>query len=223
MTRTPQEKGVAVTFIEVIPEATASGDVESMYEGDRRTFGFVPNFTQAFSRRPRVYAAWRQLNGAVKANMDPRRYELATLAAAARLRSSYCALAHGSVLIENFLDPEAIPAVMADYRSAELEPVEVAVMSLADKVAHDATLVTHEDIEGLRQFGLTDGEITDVILAAAARSFFSKALDALGVAPDAKYAELDPAIRDSLTVGRAIAAPDSQPPSSPNESGRSVQ
>jgi uncharacterized peroxidase-related enzyme len=155
--------------------------------------------------------------------MDPRRYELATLAAAARLRSSYCALAHGSVLIENFLSPEAIPTLMADYRSADLEPVEVAVMSLADKVAHDATSVTQEDIEELRRYGFTDGEITDVILAAAARSFFSKALDALGAAPDAKYAELDPPVRDSLTVGRDIAAPQPQPPSSPNESRRTVQ
>jgi uncharacterized peroxidase-related enzyme len=211
MARERQEKGIAVTFIEVIPDAAASGDVEKMYDGDRRTFGFVPNFTRAFSLRPEVYAAWRQLNGAVKANMDPRRYELATLAAAGRLRSSYCALAHGSVLIENFLSPEAIPAVMADYRSADLEPVEVAVMSLADKVAHDATSVTQEDIEGLRQLGLSDGEITDVILAAAARSFFSKALDALGAAPDAKYAELDPAIRESLTVGRAIDGVDAAP------------
>jgi hypothetical protein len=32
--------------------------------------------------------------------MDLRRYELATLAAARRLRSSYCCLAHGRVLAE---------------------------------------------------------------------------------------------------------------------------
>jgi hypothetical protein len=34
--------------------------------------------------------------------MDLRRYELATVAAAKRLRSSYYALAHGSVLAEQF-------------------------------------------------------------------------------------------------------------------------
>jgi hypothetical protein len=43
------------------------------------------------------------------------------------------------------------------------------------------------------------------VLAAAARSFFSKTLDALGVEPDASYAELDPALRDALTVGRPLA------------------
>ena len=45
-----------------------------------------------------VLEAWQQLNGAIKAGMDLRRYELATLAAAQRLRSSYCCLMHGRVL-----------------------------------------------------------------------------------------------------------------------------
>lgn len=78
-------------------------------------------------------------------------------------------------------------------------------MDLADKVADDATAVQQADIERLRSAGLSDAEIVDVVLAAAARCFFSKTLDALGVEPDAKYAELDPDVRDVLTVGRAIA------------------
>jgi hypothetical protein len=46
------------------------------------------NMELAFAERPDVYAAWGQLLGAIKANMDLRRYELATLAAARRLHSS---------------------------------------------------------------------------------------------------------------------------------------
>ena len=52
--------------------------------------------------RPEVYAAWGELLRAIKANMDLRRYELATLAAAQRLRSSYCSLAHGQVLLDQY-------------------------------------------------------------------------------------------------------------------------
>jgi len=92
-----------------------------------------------------------------------------------------------------------------DYRTADLEPTDLAVMEIADKVAHDATAVTQADVDRLRTLGLTDGEILDVVLAAAARCFFSKTLDALGVEPDAKYAKLEPGLRDTLTVGRPIA------------------
>jgi alkylhydroperoxidase family enzyme len=55
------------------------------------------------------------------AAMDPRRYELATLAAALELRSSYCALAHGKVLA----DAEVLDAVGAEpdpaYRDLDYE------------------------------------------------------------------------------------------------------
>jgi hypothetical protein len=61
-------------------------------------------------------------------------------------------------------------------------------------------------MDRLRGLGLSDEEIFDVVLAAAARCFFSKALDGAGVAPDAKYSELAPELRDTLTVGRPIAA-----------------
>jgi uncharacterized peroxidase-related enzyme len=194
-----------MTFIETVAPEDASGALAELYESDRANFGHLPNFTQAFSLRPDVYAAWRQLNGTIKAGMDLRRYELATVAAARRLRSSYCMLAHGSVLADKFLEPDALRAVVADHRTSGLEAVDVAVMDLAEKVADDATAVTQADIDGLRSLGLSDTEILDVVLAAAARCFFSKVLDGLGAQPDHQYAALEPALRDALTVGRPIA------------------
>jgi uncharacterized peroxidase-related enzyme len=193
-----------MTFIETVPPDQAEGAVAELYETDRAAFGHVPNFTQAFSHRPDVYAAWRQLNGAIKAGMDLRRYELATVAAARHLRSSYCMLAHGSVLAERFLEPDVLRAVVTDHRSAGLDDVDIAVMDLAEKVAADATSVSEADLDGLRALGLSDTEIFDVVLAAAARCFFSKVLDGVGVRPDAKYGALEPALRDALTVGRPI-------------------
>ena len=196
----------SMTFIETVPPDEATGLVAELYETDRATRGHVPNFTQAFSLRPEVYAAWRQLNDAIKADMDLRRYELATIAAARRLRSSYCMLAHGSLLADRFMGGEAVRAVAADPAAAGLDPVDVAVMALAEKVAADATAVTEEDIDGLRALGLADAEILGVVLAAAARCFFSKTLDALGCNPDAAFNELiEPELRDALTIGRPIA------------------
>lgn len=195
-----------MTFIDTTPESEATGAVAQMYDGDREVAGHVRNLAKAFSVAPEVYAAWVQLNGAIKARMDLRRYELATLAAARRLRSSYCSLAHGSVMLKEFVDGQQLVAIMVDHHDAELEAVDVAVMDLADKVATDATSVTEADVERLRSYGLSDSEIFDVVAAAAARCFFSKMLDALGVQPDAQFGALDPAARDALTVGRPIAA-----------------
>jgi alkylhydroperoxidase family enzyme len=161
------------------------------------------NYERAFAERPEVFAAWGQLNGAIKAGMDLRRYELATLAAARRLRSSYCCLAHGKVLLERFGEP--VREIALDHHAAGLDEVDVAVMDLADRVVADATSIDDADLQRLRDLGLADAEIMDVVLAASARCFFSKALDALGVLPDATFNELDPDLREALVVGRSIA------------------
>ena len=62
-----------------------------------------------------------------------------------------------------------------------------------------------EDLDELRALGFADDEILDVVLAAAARCFFSTVLDAVGAEPDAAYRSLDAPMRDALTVGRPIA------------------
>ena len=193
-------------FIETVPKDEAPPALAELYELDRAKFGYVPNLTRAFSLRPGVYAAWRELIGAIQAGMELRRYELATVAAAGRLRSSYCMLAHGSVLTTRFMEPEALRAIVADHRNSGLDEVDVAVMDLAEKVADDATSVTQADIDRLRELGLTDPEILDIVLAAAARCFFSKVLDGVGALPDREYEDkLEPGLREALTVGRPIA------------------
>jgi alkylhydroperoxidase family enzyme len=161
------------------------------------------NQERAFAGRPEVYAAWFQLNSAIKAGMDLRRYELVTLAAARRLRSSYCCLAHGTVLIERFGEP--VLEIALDHHAAGLGEVDIAVMDLAERVVDDATSIGDADLQRLRDLGLLETEIMDVVLAAAARCFFSKTLDALDIRPDASYRELEPRLRDTLVVGRPIA------------------
>jgi alkylhydroperoxidase family enzyme len=161
------------------------------------------NYERAFAERPEVYAAWAELNGAIKAGMDIRRYELATLAAARRLRSSYCCLAHGTVLLERFGEP--VLEIALDHHAAGLDEVDVAVMDLSERVVDDAGSIDDADLQRLRDLGLSETEIMDVVLAAAARCFFAKTLDALGVRPDAGYRDLEPELRDALVVGRPIA------------------
>ena len=66
-------------------------------------------------------------------------------------------LAHGKVLADEFLGPEVL-RVAVDHRAAGLDPVDIAVMDLAEKVAGDATALGEEDIVPLRDLGLSDDE-----------------------------------------------------------------
>lgn len=148
-----------MAYIETVPEREATGETAEIYAADRERMGYLPNYTQIFSERPAVYRGWQALNGAVKETMDLCRYELTTLAAARRLRSEYCSLAHGAVLRERFFDPEALATVASDRGSAGLDRADLAAMDLAEKVAADANSVTAADIERLRGLDLADDEI----------------------------------------------------------------
>jgi alkylhydroperoxidase family enzyme len=97
-------------------------------------------------------------------------------------------------------------AVAADPSGANLDATDRAVMDFATQVARDASSITADDVQQLRDHGLSDPEILDVVLAAAARAFFTKVLDAVGVQADVQLGEtFDPEVRRQVTVGRLIA------------------
>ncbi|MDI1461627.1 carboxymuconolactone decarboxylase family protein [Catellatospora sp. KI3] len=152
-----------------------------LYDADA---SYTPNYLRVFALQPEAYAAWQQLAKAVSGGMDLRRYELATVVAAKRLGSDYCTLAHSKVLRERFYDEERLRAIVADHRTAGLDPVDVAVMDFAEKVAADPTTVTEADVAALRGHGLSEQDVLQVVLAVCVRRFFSGVLSAVGADPD---------------------------------------
>jgi len=193
-----------MAFISTVPAAEATGDVRAMYERSQARMGYVPNYAKAFSLRPAVMAGWEALLTSVRASLDPRRYELVTLAAARVLRSSYCALAHGRILRERFYSGSELAAIVDDPVE-RLTPAESALMAFAEQVARDASRITADDVQRLRDHGLSDAEIFDVVAAVAARCFFAKVLDGVGAEADPPLGELEDGLRERLTVGRTIA------------------
>ena len=194
-----------MAFIRTTPPADAEGPVREMYEQVHGRFGYVPNWAKAFSLRPGVMDGWTALLRSIQPNLSVRSYELATLAAARALRSSYCSLAHGSVLASKVFDPVTVTAIATGGPESPLEPGERAMMAFVEKIVLNADRITAADIEVLRSHGYRDEDIFDVAATAAARCFFSKLLDALGVQADSTFNELDPALRRALTVGRPVA------------------
>jgi uncharacterized peroxidase-related enzyme len=194
-----------MAFIHTIGVAEAAGDVRAMYERTQGALGYVPNYAKVFSLRPDVMDGWVSLLGSVRRHLDPRRYELVTLAAARALRSSYCMLAHGSILARQFYSTAQLTAIAGDQAAAELPPAEVAMMAFAERVARDASAITAADVQALREHGFSDAEVFDIAATAAARCFFSKLVDALGGEPDAPFDNMDESLKRRLTSGRPIS------------------
>ena len=164
----------------------ASGHVADMYDGDLRTDGFVFGHTQAMAMNPEAHQAFETLVRAIVPSIGVRTYELATLGAARAIPSPHCLLAHGrKALRAEALTEEQLECVARrEDESAGLDDADVAVLRFAEKLSTDAAAMTDADSQSLRDVGFTDRQIVDIALAAAARNYFSRALQALAVPVD---------------------------------------
>jgi uncharacterized peroxidase-related enzyme len=131
--------------------------------------------------------------------MDLRRYELVTLAAAQAIGSRACRLAHGRNAL-TVIDEAELVRLARDFHDAGLSELEVAIMEFAQKASGDSASMTDADSARLRELGLSDEEIVDVALVAAARNFYSRALHALAVPVDDPPG-LSPELREALLSG----------------------
>jgi alkylhydroperoxidase family enzyme len=131
-----------------------SDEADTLYDADRASLGYVANYSKVFAHRPQVYRAWMELNGAVKAPWI-RRYEVATVAAARELRSSYCSLVHGSELARQ-VGLETAIKIASDEST---DPLHAAIGELARKVAASPAGITEVDLKPLRDLGLSDVDI----------------------------------------------------------------
>jgi uncharacterized peroxidase-related enzyme len=192
-------------YLQTVPPEEAAGEVKAMYDKDLAAQGYVANYTRAFSLRPEVIPGWLALKDAITAEMDPRLYELVTVAVATAIRSSYCSLVHGRILATSYYPPGAVASIAADDTGDGLDAADEAVVRFARKVAEEADQIGQEDVDELRGLGFSDTDTFNIILAAAARCFFSKVLDATGTLPDAALRDMPDPLRSVLTVGRDIA------------------
>lgn len=173
----------AVSIIQTTEPAEATGDVAAIYAHDQRDVGYVPEHTRVMAVNPEAYVAWEQLVRAIVAQLGVPRYELVTLAAAQGAHSEHCRLAHGRKTL-TLIPEDELEAIARDYRHADLSEADVAMMEYAEKISTDSAGMTDADSLRLRELGFTDREIVDITLAAAARNYFSRAIQALGVAVD---------------------------------------
>jgi len=194
-------------FIDPKERRGTEGAVARWYKQQEEAWGYLPNYASLFASRPDVAEAWTQLNLTIRGGMDRRRFELVTIAAARARSSTYCLAAHSKFLRDVCSDESTMLALASDPTGSSLEPVDRAVVGFAAKAATDPASIDSGDVAQLREQGLTDAEIADVIFAVAARCFFATVLDAGGVEADAQLSTaFETDTRTKLAVGRPFAA-----------------
>mgnify|MGYP001544510857 CR=1 FL=1 len=191
-----------MSFINVVSISDANEAQRRFYREQQGSLDYLPNYAEVYVQRPEVMDAWVKLQSSLRGPMGSRLYSLVSLTAALAIRSSYCALAHARKLIAREFTQGELVAVLTDRPGAPVSAGERCAMALARQVARDSSSLGAEDIARLRLQGFSEREVFDVVAAAAARCFFAKVPDALGVLPDDALADLEPDLLKLLCVGR---------------------
>jgi len=192
-----------MAFIDTIPDTEITDEIRAMYARQESFWGFVPNYARVFSWRPELMGLWAQLQIGIKRNMDKRRFELITFAAAHTLRSTLCSLAHGKALTQ-FFSQEDIQLMAQSAAPASLTAAEAEMMAFARKVARGAYMTTPADVARLKAHGFSDAEVFDIAATVGARAFWTGLLEGLGVEAEPSLVTMDSEFRDALVVGRPI-------------------
>ena len=192
-------------YLRTVGPDEATGEVAAIYHKEIASMGFLMEATRCWTTRPEVLPLFEHFSEGVKANfsLGLRGWRLITFIAAKQVPSTYCTHVYARSLARD-LGKAQVLAIQRDFRNAGLSAKDVAMLAYAEQVARDASRITEDHIDALREHGFSDVEISDIALCASIRAFVSRFFDATGATPEPVFFDEDAEFREAMTVGKAI-------------------
>ena len=106
-------------------------------------------------------------------------------------RCYYCLVAHGQAIRQLSGDPELGEMMVMNYRVAELEPRQRAMLDFAWKLTEAPHDIAEADRRSLRDTGFTEQDIFDICDTAAFFNYTNRMAHGLDMMPNADYHKMD--------------------------------
>jgi uncharacterized peroxidase-related enzyme len=141
-------------------------DLRARIDDVEQKSGFVPNIFLAPAHRPDEWRAFFAYHDALMDKETPALSkadrELIVVATSAESHCLYCVVAHGAIARIRARDPRVADQVATDWRKAQLDDRQRAIVEVAVRFAVEPWTVTAEHLDVLRSYGLTDDDVWDV-------------------------------------------------------------
>ena len=113
--------------------------------------------------------------------------EMIAVVVSATNRCHYCLTAHGAAVRQLSGDPALGEALVMNWRVAEVTPRQRAMLLFSEKVTLASAQIEESDREALRNHGLSDRDIWDVINVAAFFNMSNRVASATAMKPNPEY------------------------------------
>ncbi len=140
-------------------------DIQEVFRKCVEKLGFVPNVLAAYSLRPNklrnFMAMYNELMLAPSGLSKLEREMIAVVVSSAN-HCYYCLVAHGQAVRALSGDPQLGEMMVMNYRVAQLDPRQRAMLDFAWKLTKTPEQVTEDDRQALREAGLSVEDIFDL-------------------------------------------------------------
>ncbi len=175
----------------IIEEDKATEEVKDIYKTIRRElgFGFVPNLFKSMAISPTVLRGnWEKVKFTFLSGIVPRTIkEMICVAVSAANRNNYCLKTHLHGLSMMGVDQKILQGLQGNLDELPLPERTKIIIKFALKVTLEPTAVTDKDFSELRDEGLTEEEILEIVSTANLINLLNIYADLAGVDLDERY------------------------------------
>lgn len=155
--------------IQPVDYEETTGKARELLDAVRAKFGLIPNMMKTMAQSPAVLAAYLNFNAALEGGaLDAKVREQIALISAEVNGCNYCASAHTAIGKLVGLDQDAI--LTARQGHATDKKIDAA-LQFARKVIVNRGEITDADLQSVRDAGLSDGEIGEIVANVALNIF----------------------------------------------------
>jgi len=175
----------SIPDIEALPQ-----DIRGRILAVQEKSGFVPNVFLVLARRPDEFRAFFAYHDALMekdGGLSKAEREMIVVATSALNHCQYCVVAHGAILRIRARKPLLADQVATNYRKADLNARERALLDFACKVATESYAVDDTDLDAMRANGFDDEDIWDATAIAAFFALSNRLANVTAMRPNDEF------------------------------------
>jgi uncharacterized peroxidase-related enzyme len=179
-----------VTALRDADESTLPEDLRPYFQKCRDKLGFVPNVLRAWLLRPEKLRNFIKLYDELMlgpSGLSKLEREMIAVAVSAWNHCYYCLVAHGAAVRKLSGDPQLGEMMAFNYRVAELDPRQRAMLDFAIKLTAAPYDASEADRAGLRAHGFSDEDIFDICEIAGFFNYTNRVAHGVDMMPNLEY------------------------------------
>lgn len=152
--------------------------------------GYVPNVFSAYSLRPQRLRNFMTIYNEImlsSSGLSKLEREMVAVVVSSANRCYYCLVAHGAAVRQLSGDPELGEMLALNYRVADLDPRQRAMMDFVWKMTTSPHMIEDADRDALSQQGLSQEDIFDLAETVALFNFTNRMASATDMMPNSEY------------------------------------